>query len=132
MSGVLDDILGAAAGGKGGAGAIGDLLGGHQGGLGGLLDAFGKGGLGEIAGSWVGKGANLPISAEQIESVLGSGPIAEYARKMGIDPGQAAGVIAGVLPQVIDHLTPHGKAPEGGGLGALTGGLGDILGKLGR
>lgn len=130
--GLLDSILGAAGGGGGAAGAIGDLLGAQEGGLGGLIGAFEKSGLGGVAGSWVGKGENLPISAEQIETVLSSGMIADFANKMGIDPKMAAGTLAQVLPQVIDQLTPDGQVPQGGlgGLGGL-GGVADILGKLG-
>lgn len=122
--GLLDDILGAAGGGKGAAGAITDLIGGQAGGLGGLVSAFEKNGLGDLAKSWVGTGANLPVSAAQIEAVLGQGPIGDMARKLGVDPATAAGQISELLPKVIDGLTPNGQLP--------TGGLGDLLGKLGR
>ena len=124
MSGILDNILGAAGRGEGKNPAmiLGDLLGSQQGGLGGVIQAFEKNGLGEVARSWVSKGANLPISAEQIEGVLGSGPIADIAGKLGIDPKQAAAQVSSMLPQLIDQLTPDGQLP--------TGGLGDILGKL--
>lgn len=130
--GLLDSILGAAGGGGGAAGAIGDLLGSQEGGLGGLVGAFEKSGLGGVAASWVGKGENLPISADQIETVLSSGVIADFAAKLGVDPKQAAGTLAQVLPQVIDQLTPDGQVPAGGGLAGLggLGGLGDLLGKL--
>lgn len=130
--GLLDGILGAAAGGEGSPiGAITDLLGGQEGGLGGLMSAFEKGGLGGVAQSWIASGANLPISAEQIQSVLSSGVVADLAAKLGVDPTTAADTLAKVLPQVIDHLTPDGQLPAGGqgGLGGL-GGLADILGKL--
>ena len=118
--GLLDNILSGAGGAAGGA--IGDLLTSHEGGLGGLVSAFEKGGLGEIAGSWVGKGANLPISAEQIRSVLGSGPVADIARKLGVSPEAAADEISQMLPGIVDKLTPNGALP--------TGGLGDALGGL--
>jgi uncharacterized protein YidB (DUF937 family) len=124
--GLLDSILG---GGEGSPiGAITDLLGAQEGGLGGLLGAFEQGGLGEIAKSWVSTGGNLPISAEQIEAVLSSGMLADFAGKLGVDPKAAAGTLAQVLPQVIDQLTPDGQVPSGG-LGGL-GGIADILGKL--
>jgi uncharacterized protein YidB (DUF937 family) len=124
---ILDNIVGAVSGGGAAnpASAIGDLLNSQGGGLGGLISSFEKGGLGEIAQSWVGKGANLPISAEQIQSVLGSGPLAQVAEKLGIDPQQAATQVSAILPQLIDHLTPDGAIPAGG-----LGGLGDLLGKF--
>lgn len=125
--GLLDSILGGAGGNDGtGIGAITDLLGAQEGGLGGLIGAFEKNGLGGLASSWVGKGENLPISAEQIQSVLSSGMLADFAARLGVDPQQAAGTLAQVLPQVIDKLTPDGQAPGAGGLG----GIADILGKL--
>lgn len=131
--GLLDSILGGAGGGEGSPiSAITDLLGSQQGGLGGLIGAFEQGGLGEVAKSWVSTGGNLPISAEQIQSVLSSGMLADFAAKLGVDPQAAAGTLAQVLPQVIDHLTPNGEVPSGG-VGGLAGGLGgiaDMLGKL--
>ena len=137
MGGIFD-LLGAAGGSGGGnnpAAILGSLLGGGGGGLGSVISAFEQGGLGEQARSWVGTGQNLPISPAQLEGVLGSGPIADIAAKLGIDPGQAAGQLSAILPQIIDQLTPDGQIPTGGGLGGLgggLGGLGDILGKLTR
>lgn len=119
--GILDNLL-SGGGGGGAASAITDLIGGHEGGLGGLVQAFEKGGLGDVAQSWVGKGANLPVSAAQIESVLGTGAIGELARKLGLDPHAAAGQISEYLPRIIDQLTPNG-AVESDGLGGLLGKL---------
>ena len=121
--GLLDSILGAAGGGAGGA--IGDLLKSHEGGLGGLVAAFEKNGMGDLASSWIAKGANLPISAEQISHVLGSGPIGDIAKKLGVSPEAAAAEVSKLLPQLIDKLTPNGALPTGGlgGLGGLLGGL---------
>ena len=124
--GLLDGLLG--GGGDGSPiGAITDLLGQQEGGLGGLLGAFEQGGLGEMAKSWVSSGENLPVSADQIQTVLSSGVLADFASRLGIDPKQAAGTLAEVLPQVIDRLTPNGELPSGG-----LGGVADLLGKLGR
>jgi uncharacterized protein YidB (DUF937 family) len=124
--GLLDGLLGGDGASGEAVNAIGGLLQNHEGGLGGLVGAFEQGGLGEIAKSWVGTGQNLPISADQIQSVLGSGMVAQFAQKLGIEPQQAAGQLANILPQVIDQLTPNGHAPEGG-LGGMLGGL---MGKL--
>jgi uncharacterized protein YidB (DUF937 family) len=83
-----------------------------HGGLGGLLDQFAKHGMGEQAGSWISTGRNLPISAEDIMRVLGSGQVQSLAQRAGLTPDAASGELARILPQLIDHLTPHGKLPD--------------------
>ena len=44
--------------------------GGLLGGLGGLLDKLQKGGLGDVANSWVGSGQNQPVSPKQLSPAL--------------------------------------------------------------
>jgi uncharacterized protein YidB (DUF937 family) len=83
------------------------------GGLPGLITKFENGGLGEIISSWVGTGANQPISADQIINALGADRIHEIADKLGVADNQVSDGLASVLPQIIDKLTPNGKVPEG-------------------
>ena len=45
--------------------------GGLLGGLGGLLDKLQKGGLGDVAKSWIGSGQNQPVSPGQLGPALG-------------------------------------------------------------
>jgi uncharacterized protein YidB (DUF937 family) len=127
---LLNDMLGAASG-PGGfdieklAGHLGD------GGLEGIVAKFQQGGMGEVVQSWVGTGGNLPISADQIQSVLGSEQVAGLTKAMGIDSSQ----LAHALPGLIDHLTPGGQLPQGGigdilGQAMNSGGLGNMLGGL--
>ena len=79
--GLLDSMLGAAAqqlGQKDGLGAVlGQLLGndGAVGGIGGLVERFQAAGMGDTIASWIGRGENLPISADQLREVLGSGTL---------------------------------------------------------
>ncbi|WP_348945909.1 YidB family protein [Chitinibacter sp. FCG-7] len=101
-----------------------------QGGVAGLIEKFQNGGLGEIAQSWISTGSNLPISAEQIESVLGNETIANLASQFGVDPQQAASQLSAVLPQLIDGLTPNGELPAGGSGDLLSAGLDLLKGKL--
>ena len=131
--GLLDSVTSAL--GEQAGGGLADLLKG-QGGVGGLVEKFGQNGLGDLAASWVGKGDNLAISPEQIASVIGQGPIADFAKSVGISPEQAAETISGLLPEAIDRLTPGGDVAGGDDLlGQLTaalpgglGGIGDIIG----
>lgn len=88
----------------------------QTGGLAGLAQRFTQGGLEKEVGSWISTGQNLPISPQQIQSVIGNTPIQEMAGKLGLTPEQTSSAIAALLPQVIDKLTPNGTMPEGGDL----------------
>jgi uncharacterized protein YidB (DUF937 family) len=98
------------------AGVVAGLLANNSqnGGISGLVNQFAQAGLGNVVQSWIGTGQNLPISAEQITAVLGSGVIGNAARQLGVDPQSAATQIAQILPVAIDQLTPKGNAPQGG------------------
>lgn len=85
----------------------------QSGGISGLVQRFSSGGLGNIISSWVGTGQNLPISAEQLQSVLGSEQVQAIAAKAGISPEAASKGLAEILPQLVDHLTPNGQIPQG-------------------
>lgn len=120
--GLLDSVVGALAGGQAEGGnpllnVVMQLINNPQGGgLGGLVQSFQQGGLGEIVNSWVSTGQNLPISAEQLQSVLGGGQLQNIAAQLGMSTEQASGSLANLLPQVVDQLTPNGQLPEGGDL----------------
>lgn len=102
-----------------------------QGGVQGLLERLQSHGMGAEADSWVSTGPNQMLSAEQIGSALGSGPVADFAQKLGISPQQAAGIAAILLPIIISQLTPNGRAQEAdSNLSQLPGGLGDVLGSV--
>ena len=124
--GFLDNVVNGL--GQDAAGGLGDLLK-SQGGVGGLDEKFGQAGLGDVIGSWVGSGANAGVTAEQITAVIGHGPIADIAAKMGVSPQQAGETLAGLLPEAIDRLTPGGQIDGADDLLAkLPGGLGDMIG----
>ena len=114
-------------------GGIGTVLGqllandGEGGGLRGLVEKFNEAGLGEVVGSWIGKGENLPVSADQLKEVLGSDMLGKLAGQLGVDPDQASGQLAELLPGLVDKLTPQGVAPENG-----IGDAGELLGMLGN
>ncbi len=83
----------------------------QTGGLNGLIEKISAGGLGEQVASWVSTGQNLPVTAEQIQAVLGSSFVQGLAEKMGINTADVSGSLASLLPQVIDKLTPDGQVP---------------------
>ncbi|AYZ65414.1 DUF937 domain-containing protein [Burkholderia multivorans] len=117
----LLDIVGGLLGGQAGGNSQSALLSAalefinnQPGGLNGLIEKFKAGGAGDIIGSWVGTGENQPISADTLQNVLGSDAIGALASKFGVDPAQASGLLAQVLPHVVNHATPNGEVPADG------------------
>jgi uncharacterized protein YidB (DUF937 family) len=86
------------------------------GGIAGLAKLFESQGLGQIVAGWISNGPNPPITAQQLQQVLGSQRIGEIAQKLGVDPNQAAAQLAAFLPHAVDHLTPNGAIPAEGSL----------------
>ena len=91
---------------------ITNLVNPETGGLASLVEQFRAKGLGQIVQSWVGTGANLPITPQQIQQVIGMEKISQIATRVGLDPVAVSQQLATILPQVINHLTPGGKLPE--------------------
>jgi uncharacterized protein YidB (DUF937 family) len=123
--GLLDSLLGGVLGGGLGTG-MGGTSGAQQsplmqmalqllqqnGGIQGVLAKFQQAGYAEHAQSWVSTSQNMPISADVLAKVLGSGQLGAIAQNLGVDSGAAAGGLASMLPHVIDQLTPHGSIPQ--------------------
>jgi uncharacterized protein YidB (DUF937 family) len=134
---ILGSVLNGISQQGGTAGAIASVAGsllandGDHGGLGGLVGKFEQAGLGNVVSSWIGSGQNLPISADQLQSVLGSDAVAGIAAKLDINPADAMGQLSTMLPGLVDKLTPNGQAPTGGfgNMGDLAGMLGGLLAK---
>ena len=84
----------------------------QNGGLTGVLDKFRQNGMGQHADSWVNTGANMGVSADQVQQALGPSAIGQIASKLGISTGQAGSAMAQILPELINHLTPNGQVPE--------------------
>ena len=143
--GLLDSILGSVLGGgaaqgqgSGQAALINAVIqmvankgaggGGAGGGLGALVGALTQGGLGNVASSWVGTGQNLPVSAEQLQSALGSGGggglLAQLAQQAGLSHGDTASGLSQILPGLVDKLTPDGQIPQQDSLEKMLGSLG--------
>jgi len=121
--GDMGDILGQVLGGgaqRGGGGGMGDILGqvlgggasGGMGGLGGLLEQMQRAGYGEQARSWVGTGQNMPVSPDVLGQIFGQGGIEEIARQAGVTPQEASTGLSGLLPDVVNQVTPDGQVPD--------------------
>lgn len=141
--GLLESVIGALAGGGGaqqpqGGGLSPELINaviamlangsqgsGGAGGLGDLISRFQQSGLGDVVASWVGTGANQPISEDQLGGVLGNETVGDLARRAGLPQGDVLGQLSQMLPGLVDQLTPQGRVPQDG-LGSMA----DILAQL--
>ncbi len=136
--GLLDSVLGAVMGSgqsqtqnSGQAALINaviQMIGNKQGGAGGLaglVQAFTQSGMGNIANSWVGKGQNMPVSADQIHDALGGagggGLLAQLAQSAGMSQGDASSHLSQILPGLVDKLTPDGQIPHADSLESMLG-----------
>ena len=79
-----------------------------HGGVQGIVAQLEQQGLGGTVRSWVGTGANQPITAEQIHQAFGSDAVKQLAAKLGMTPEDLAAKLSSALPQAIDKLTPGG------------------------
>ncbi len=102
--------------------ALSGVTGGQGFDLGSLMSRLNAGGLGDIAKSWMGDGANDGISADQVTNMLGSDKIAEFASKLGLSNEEAAGGLSEALPKIMD---------QGSSGGSLLDSIGGIEGALG-
>jgi uncharacterized protein YidB (DUF937 family) len=149
LDSILGDVVGSAMGAQGQQSAanplgsiLGSLGGGNQqqtgnllaaamsmlqqnGGLGGALDKLRGSGLGAQADSWVGTGANMAVSGDQLSQVFGG--LGNVASQLGLSQGQAGSAMAQILPELINQLTPHGQLPSNSG-DLLTQGLSMLRG----
>ena len=129
------DILNTVKSALGGGNNQGDLLSsvmgliGGQGGLNNLISQFGAKGLGDVIGSWVGTGKNLPVSPDQLKGVLGDDTVKNIASKLGMDSNAVTSQLSNLLPDVVDKLTPDGKVPEGDLMSKGMDLLGGLFGK---
>jgi uncharacterized protein YidB (DUF937 family) len=132
--GLLDSVKSVLGGGSGNKhpdlmSTVLNLVGGQSGGLDGFVKQFAAKGLGDVAQSWVSTGKNLPISPDQLKSVLGSDVVKGLASKVGMDSNALTSQLSNLLPQVVDKLTPDGKIPQGDIVSQGMNLLGGLFGK---
>ncbi len=92
---------------------LSEVLGnGSEGGLSAIVAKLQQAGFGDQVKSWIGTGQNLPISAQQLQQVLGSDLFKQLAARFGIPVDQLSTVLAQVLPAVVDQASPKGTLPH--------------------
>lgn len=96
---------------------------GSGGGLGDIVSSLEAGGLGDAVSSWLGSGDNLAVAPDQLASAIGPDKVSSFADQAGISGSEAGALLAGLLPQIVDKLSPEGQLPDSGGLDSMLGGL---------
>jgi uncharacterized protein YidB (DUF937 family) len=94
---------------------------GGSGGLAGILRALESSGLGDAVASWLSGGGNHAVSPGQLHKAMGDDAVAEFSKKAGLGVSAALSILAGLLPQLVDALTPDGQMPQSNQLDDLLG-----------
>jgi uncharacterized protein YidB (DUF937 family) len=84
-----------------------------HGGLQGVVNEFERNGLGPTVQSWVGTGANQPISPNDVHRTVGADLLEQLAAKAGMSVPELTQKLSEILPQVVDRMTPGGTIPKG-------------------
>jgi uncharacterized protein YidB (DUF937 family) len=100
-----------------------------KGGVEGLTNQLRAGGLGGAVDSWISTGPNEAVEPQQLGEALGPDTVNQLAEKSGIDVSTLLPLLAGLLPQIIDFLTPGGQLPAAGGVGGM-GDIGSVIGSV--
>ncbi|MEP6883865.1 MAG: YidB family protein [Gammaproteobacteria bacterium] len=104
--GLFDGLLGGIVGAEM-ATVVNGLIEKH-GGIQGIVAQLEQQGLGGTVRSWVGTGANLPITPDQVHQAFGADAVKQIAARLHMTPEDLAAKLSQVLPQAIDKLTPGG------------------------
>lgn len=108
--GLFDGVLGGLVGGAM-ASVVNSILEQH-GGLQGVVSQFEKNGLGSTVQSWIGTGANQPISPDDVHRAIGPDLLQQLAAKSGMSVADLTQKLSQILPQAVDHMTPGGTIPK--------------------
>lgn len=107
--------------------AIGNVMesligGGDKMDIAGLVSGLQSKGLGDVAESWLGDGANKAISADQLKDVIGADKISAAAAQLGSDEGSLLSGLTDALPQMVDQSSKGGSLLDAvGGVSGLAG-----------
>lgn len=113
--GLLDNVSGALSGvlGQVEAAAVPALISAalaktDLGDLNGIVAKLQQGGPNTQVASWLGNGASLPVSGDQLRAALGNEQVQQLARHFGLPVDKALGLMAEHLPGIVDNASPNG------------------------
>jgi uncharacterized protein YidB (DUF937 family) len=78
----------------------------------GLVAKLQEGGLGSQVSSWLGNGANLSVSPDQLRAALGNEQVKQIADAVGLPADKILSVLSQYLPGAIDQMSPNGTLQE--------------------
>jgi uncharacterized protein YidB (DUF937 family) len=81
---------------------------GSQGGMSAIVAKLEQAGFGNQIKSWLGNGQNLPITAEELQQVLGNDTVRQLAAKYNVPVDQISQILAQELPKAVDKASPDG------------------------
>lgn len=81
----------------------------QQGGIGTIAEKFQQGGFGNILSSWLSNTENKRVTAADIQSAFSHPELQSLATNLKTDVQEASGLLAKILPEVIDKLSPNGE-----------------------
>ena len=81
----------------------------YPGGLSGLLGQLQQTGYGRQVDSWLGRGPNEPITAQDLGKVLSNQQVQQMAQHFGIPADQILDKMSQYLPQAVDQNSPNGQ-----------------------
>ena len=88
-----------------------------------IVDQAKKAGLEDKVKSWIGSGENLPISTDEIRSLLSDEQVQGFVAKTGLPAATLLPALATLLPSAVNHVstkTAGNKALEGDASDANT------------
>ena len=80
----------------------------NVGGLDGILARLRQSGLEAEVQSWLGSGSNMPVTPEQLRSVLSNAEVQKLAEHFGIPVDAVLRLLSEHLPNTVDQASPNG------------------------
>ncbi len=95
-----------------GSGFAGILANAGFGDLSGLVQKLRGSGLDAQVASWLGAGANLPVTAEELRSALGNEEVQKITQQLGLPADRILQLLSQHLPEAVDKASPNGAIEE--------------------
>ncbi len=108
LGGKLGELLGEAAAQAAPALISAALTKTNFGDLQGLVNQLQQGGLGDQVKSWLGNGANMSVTPDQLRAALDKDQVKQIAAHFGVPVDKALELLSAHLPQVVDQASPDG------------------------